>query len=192
MINKKYVINCFNPNSSTVCKVFSIDESIHFNTLIETIPELYFTTLKLFSFTRRNYLFTLPHGKWYDYSYHQRKMRRKGRVSFCATHFVNNRHLKAKRHFVYHAGYCHCDRQTDRLYNNWWFTQCCLPGCPCLHHPEPKVHSGEFHTQQAQASGESPPTNQLTPSSHSLLSVLQGNEQTRDFYFAKIKHHHAV
>lgn len=63
MINKKYVINCFNPNSSTVCKVFSIDESIHFNTLIETIPELYFTTLKLFSFTRRNYLFTLPHGK---------------------------------------------------------------------------------------------------------------------------------
>lgn len=56
-------MNCFNLSSSTACKVFSYDESIHFNTLIEPIPELYFTTLKLFSFTCRKYLVTLPHGK---------------------------------------------------------------------------------------------------------------------------------
>lgn len=82
------------------------------------------------------------------------------------------------------AGGRHCDRQTDRLHNNWRSTQCCLPGRPCLHHPEPKVHSGEFHAQQAQAPGESPPTLRPTP-----VCVWQGNESNTGF-LVEINHLH--
>ena len=86
--------------------------------------------------------------------------------SSCKYHFEKASKLQAEWYLVCCAGNCRCDRQINRWCNNCWFTQRCLPGRPCLHHPEPEIHSGGFHAQQAATSGEltppPPPSNTHT------------------------------